>query len=132
MKRKIIIIMISLVFVGLFYPMVQSASGPELQVVIRSGWEYPAPRYSVKNIGDSPANNAVITDTAVDGKILYNNRDFKIADVIEPGETIYCDSNSWFVGFGVFSMVITVTCDEGAYSSEKTNGFIFGILTFIP
>ena len=132
MKRKIVIIMISIVFVGLFFPMVQSHSGAELEVVISSGWDYPMPRYRVKNIGDTPAHNAVITDTAVDGNILYNNRDFKIADVIEPGDIVYCDSNSWFVGFGVFSMVVTVTSDEGVYSSEKTNGFIFGILTFIP
>jgi len=132
MKRKITIIVIIFLLLGLFLPTIQSHSGPELEVNVRTGMHFPAPSYKVRNIGDSPVHNVEITDTSVEGNILYNNRDAKVADVIELGELVICDSNSWFVGFGVFSIVVTITSDEGVFYSEETNGFIIGSVTFIP
>jgi hypothetical protein len=103
-----------------------------LEIEIIAGWHLPAPRYEVKNIGDSTVHNVVLIDTLVEGNILYNNRDVIIADEIEPAEWMHFDSNTWFIGFGTFSIMIKISCDEGTFSSEEINGFIIGSLIFIP
>ena len=56
----------------------------------------------------------------------------KIADEMEPSDSDISSVNSWFIGFVVFSMVLTVTCDEGVFYSDETNGFIIGPFMFIP
>ena len=132
MIRKIIILAIVFVLSGLFLPTIPADSGVELTIKIHTGLRFPVPTYTVENIGDAPAHNVKITDTAIEGNILYNNRVVNIADIIEPDQSEWCDSNSYFIGFGLFSMVITVTCDEGVFTSSKTNGFIIGPFMFIP
>jgi hypothetical protein len=107
-------------------------SGPVLNIEILSGPQFPGPSFRVKNIGDETAHNVELTDITVYGDILYNNRDMKIADEIEPSNWDISSVNSWFVGFGVFSMIITITCDEGVFYSDETNGFIIGPFMLIP
>ena len=117
-------------------PMVMGAtyneSGPVLNIEILTGPQFPGPSFRVKNIGDETAYNVELTDITVDGDILYNNREMKIADELEPSDSDISSANSWFVGFGVFSIVLTVTCDEGVFYSDETNGFIIGPFMFIP
>jgi len=58
---------------------------------------------------------------------LYQNQKVqKFCLDIEPGNRGYGTVDSWVVGFGVFSVIITVTCDEGTFYSDKTYGLIFG------
>ena len=52
--------------------------------------------------------------------------------MIEPDEWIHFDSNTWFIGFGSFSIVISITCDEGSFSSDMTNGFIIEKAWYTP
>jgi len=132
MIRKITILAIVFVLSGLFLPTIQADSGVELVIKIHTGFRFPVPTYTVENIGDAPAHNVKITDTSIEGNILYNNRVVNIADIIEPDQHKFCDSDSWFVGFGLFSIVVTVTCDEGVFTSSETNGFIIGPFIFIP
>ena len=107
-------------------------TGPVLNIEILSGPHFPGPSFRVKNIGDETAHNIKLTDITVNGSILYNNREMKIADEMEPSDWDISSANSWFVGFGTFSMIITITCDEGVFSSDETNGFIIGPFMFIP
>jgi hypothetical protein len=132
MIKKITIFAIVFLLSGLFLPTIQADSGAELEINVYTGFMFPAPTYWVENIGDAPAHNVKITDTAVEGNILYNNRVVNIADIIEPDHGKNCDSNSLFIGFGLFSITVTVTCDEGVFTSSETNGFIIGPFTFIP
>ena len=109
-----------------------SVNPVRVEIEVIRGWHLPAPLYEIKNTGDTSIHNVVLINTTVDGPILYNNRDVVIADVIEPGDWAHFDSNTWFIGFGMFSIEISVTCDEGIFSSDVTNGFIIGSLIFIP
>ncbi len=106
-------------------------SGPVLEVRILTGFQFPNPSFRVDNIGDETAHNIKLTDITVNGSILYNNREMKIADEMEPSDWDISSANSWFIGYGVFSMVLTVTCDEGVFYSDKTNGLIIGPFMFI-
>jgi hypothetical protein len=135
MKKRIVCIIVSVMFLLTsltFSVATHNESGPVLDVEVLSGPHFPGPSFKVKNIGDETARNVELTDITVDGNILYNNRDMKIADEIEPGDWTIDGANSWFVGYGFFSMIVTVTCDEGVFSSDETNGFIIGPLMFIP
>ena len=106
-------------------------SGPVLDVRIITGPIFPAPSFRVDNIGDESAHNVELTDIAVEGNVIYNNRSGKIADEMEPDDWTINAVNSCFIGYGVFSIVLTVTCDEGVFYSDKTNGIIFGPFIFI-
>jgi hypothetical protein len=102
------------------------------EIEVTPGWHFPTPQYEITNTGDTSIHNVALTDTIVEGSILYNNRDVAVVDVIEPGDWVHFDSNTWFIGFGTFSIEIIVTCDEGTLTSDTTNGFIIGSLIFIP
>ena len=135
MKKTMVCIIVSMMLLLTsltFSVATHNEGGPVLEVEILSGPHFPAPAFRVRNIGDESAHNVELTDITVDGSILYNNRDMEIADEFEPGDWTYYAPNSWFVGFGIFSMVVTITCDEGTFSSDETNGFIIGALMFIP
>ena len=134
MKKTIVCIIVSMLFLLTsltFAVATHNESGPVLDVRILTGMQFPGPSFKVKNIGDETAHNVELTDIAVDGNVLYNNRSVKIADEIEPGHWTIDVANSWFIGFGIFSMIVTVTCDEGVFSSDETNGFIIGPFIFI-
>jgi len=133
-KKTLTVIVICLMML-MSLPVVMGAthneSGPVLNVRILTGPQFPGPSFRVDNIGDESAHNVELTDVAVEGNVLYNNRIVKIADEMEPGDWDISSANSIFIGFGVFSMVLTVTCDEGVFYSDKTNGIIFGPIIFI-
>ena len=136
--RKIILFgSILAIFVMLFVVSTTSfaiseSSGPDIDIEMLRGPHFPSPQYKITNIGDEPAHNVKITDVDVNGKILYNNRVTSIADVLEPDYYHIVDVNSWFFGFGVFNITISVSCDEGMFVSDTTNGFIIGSLILIP
>jgi len=127
----IVICLMMLVSLPVVMGTTHNENGPVLEVEVLTGPHFPAPAFRVKNIGDETAHNIKLTDITVNGSILYNNREMKISDEMEPGHWDISSANSWFIGFGVFSMVLTVTCDEGVFSSYETNGFIIGPLMFI-
>jgi hypothetical protein len=133
-KKTLAVIVICLMML-MSLPVVMGAthneSGPVLDVIILTGFQFPGPSFRVNNIGDETVHNIKLTDITVNGSILYNNREMKIADEMEPGDWDISSANSWFIGYGVFSLVITVTCDEGVFYSDKTNGIIIGPFMFI-
>jgi len=134
MKKGIVCIVVSMMFLLTsltFSVATHNESGPVLYVGILTGIQFPGPSFRVKNIGDESAHNVELIDIAVDGNVLYNNRSEKIADEMEPGDSTIDAVNSCFIGYGVFSMVLTVTCDEGVFYSDKTNGIIIGPFMFI-
>ena len=63
---------------------------------------------------------------------MYNNRESIIDDILESGSYKIADVNSWFFGFGLFDITIYVSCDEGMFTSDTTNGLIIGSLILIP
>ena len=132
MVRKTAIFVMVFFIVGLVLPGITADSGPELEVEILTGPHFPSQAFRVVNIGDVTVHNLRLTDTIVVGNILYNNRDINIADSLVPDEMDIDSVNSWFFGFGIFSITVTVTCDEGVFSSDVTNGFIIGSLVLIP
>jgi len=134
MKKGIVCIVVSMMFLLTsltFSVATHNESGPVLYVGILTGIQFPGPSFRVRNIGDESAHNVELIDIAVDGNVLYNNRSVKIADEMEPGDSTIDAVNSCFIGYGVFSMVLTVTCDEGVFYSDKTNGLIIGPFMFI-
>jgi hypothetical protein len=134
MKKGIVCIIVSMMFLLTsltFSVATHNESGPVLYVGILTGIQFPGPSFKVKNIGDESAHNVELIDIAVDGNVLYNNRSEKLADEMEPGDWTIDAVNSCFIGYGVFSMVLTVTCDEGVFYSDKTNGIIIGPFMFI-
>jgi len=135
-RKKILAVIVICLMMLMSLPLVMGAnhnqSGPVLNIEILSGPHFPSPAFRVKNIGDETAHNIKLTDIIVNGSILYNNRDMKIADEMEPSDWVISRSNSFFIGFVVFSMVITVFCDENVFYSDETNGFIIGPFLFIP
>ena len=134
MKKTILCIIVSIMFLLTsltFSVATHNESGPVLEVRILTGFQFPNPSFRVDNIGDETAHNVELTDIAVEGDVIYNNRSGKIADEMEPDDWTIDSVNSCFIGYGVFSMVLTVTCDEGVFYSDKTNGIIFGPIIFI-
>ena len=111
---------------------VQNNSGPDLDVKILPGPIFPTPTIKITNRGDDSAHNVKIIDTDVNGKIIYNNRETNVADVIESDSFKITSVNSWFFGFGVFNMTVYVSCDEGMFESDTTNGITIGSLILIP
>ena len=137
MRKKIFFGSIIVIFIMLFTVITPSlgmleSSGPELEVKILPGPIFPSPTIKVTNNGEASAHNVLIKDVDVKGKILYNNRESKIADVIEPDAYKISSVNSWFFGFGLFNITIYVSCDEGMFISGTTNGLIIGSLILIP
>ena len=134
MKKTIVCIIVSMLFLLTsltFSVATHNESGPVLEVRILTGFQFPNPSFRVDNIGDESAHNVELTDIAVEGNVIYNNRSGKIADEMEPDDWTINAVNSCFIGYGVFSIVLTVTCDEGVFYSDKTNGIIFGPFIFI-
>jgi hypothetical protein len=51
---------------------------------------------------------------------------------LDPGQFTFLDANSMMIGFGKFTISMTVACDEGASSNSEVSGFILGPIIFIP
>jgi len=135
MRAKIIGISIGIILVAAFIPLSLAGTtdaGVELEVKILTGPHVISPALRVKNVGDETAHNVKVTDTVVVGDVLYNNREMKISDSLGPDEMEITSLNTGLIGFGVFSITVNVTCDEGFFSSGVTNGFIIGPFLLIP
>ncbi len=85
----------------------------------------------VENIGSQSAHNVTITDTSIEGNVIYNNRELLVDDEIEPGGFGF-GGIGIFMGFRKFTVTVTVTCDEGVSDTASANGFAFAIWCFIP
>ena len=66
-----------------------------------------------------------------EGNILYNSRNSIIAEELEPGQKEY-DISDMFIGFGIFGVTVTISCDEDVTVSDYANGIVFGFFYFIP
>ena len=112
---------------------IQKSSGPELESYIRNGFRIFTFQILVKNTGDETAHNVTITNATVDGNIFFNFQESKLpGENLEPGKNTELGTNSMVLGFGNFSISITVSCDEGASSTSSVIGLIFGPFMIIP
>ena len=141
MKRKIIGIFVCTLLFATTIPMAVTANEePMLKVDIQHGLPYLQIFFFVRNIGDVATHNVTFTDVNISGDVVYNNRghisiynptDHNKTNDIEPGNQGYGTVDSLVVGRGVFTVIITVTCDEGTFYSDKTYGLIFGLFMLI-
>ena len=136
MKKKIVGIFVCTLLIATTMPMTATANEePMLKVDIQQCLPYFQLLFFVRNIGDATAHNVTFTDVNISGDVVYNNRghisiynytNYSKTNDIEPGNCGYGTVDSLVVGYGVFSAIITVTCDEGTFYSDKTYGLIFG------
>jgi hypothetical protein len=130
--KKIVAGTMCMVLFLIAVPLVSADEGPDLDIHIIAGPSFPTPVFKVTNRGDSTAHNVCMTDVTIEGNVLYNNRESSIASNLEPDSFKICTPNSWVIGFGLFSMNITLTCDEGVFVSDTVNGFMIGPVQLIP
>ena len=128
------IVVCIVIFIAVLTPIsaVQNNSGPEIDIEILRGPHFPSPMIRITNNGNDSAHNVKIIDVEVNGNVLYNNRESIIEDILEPDSYKIADVNSWFFGFGLFDITIYVSCDEGMFISDTTNGLIIVSLILIP
>lgn len=138
MKKKVLVVMCVMLSV-LNIPLVDAETtsnmnGPELETyIIRGLINWFVVRIHVENIGDAIAHNVTITELSIDGYILFNfQTTTQWAEDLGPGEMTILDPNSLILGFGTFTISMTVSCDEGASSKSTVTGLIFGPFFFIP
>ena len=143
MKKKVII---SVLLVGgmLLLPIgasesLKNESGPEFEIYLGSSigpsFDYESIQIFVKNIGDAPAHNVTLTDFQINGSVVYNNRGaywFGKNDFLEPGEIMSGFPKTAMIGFGKFTVEMTITCDEEVNATGTGDGVIFGFIVFIP
>jgi hypothetical protein len=137
MMKKIIIVSIVCLMFWQGLPILiaehtMKESGPEFEVGLWTCISVEGPEIYVKNIGDATAHNVTLTDLAINGFVVYNNRITHWRRDVEPGHALLDYPNSLFIGFGIFSASITVTCDEGVTGTGSGNGIIIGPLIFVP
>jgi len=136
MKKRIVCIFVMTLLIATTIPMAVTANEePTLKVDIQHGLPYLQLFFFVRNIGDATTHNVTFTDVNISGNVVYNNRGHisiynstthNQTKDIEPGNQGYGTIDSLIVGRGVFTVIITVTCDEGTFYSDKTYGLIFG------
>lgn len=130
--KKIVAGTICMILVLIAIPTVTADEGPQLDILVFAGPSFPSPVIKVTNRGDATAHNVRMTDVTITGKVLYNNRECNVANSLEPDSFTLCSPNSWVIGFGLFTMTVTIECDEGVFVSDTVNGFIIGALQLIP
>ena len=104
----------------------------ELDISISTGFSFPSPLIRLENTGNVDLHNLKVINTSVTGNVLYNNRELSIANTFGPGHVDLVMLNTWMIGFGAFTLTVTITCDEGVFVSQPTNGLIVGSFMFIP
>ncbi len=107
------------------------SSVPNLEVRIMSGFDIWNIFFTVENIGDTTVHDVRLIDMAIEGNVLYNSRIWLVSSELEPGQKAYYDTDM-ILGFGRFTVTLTVTYEEGDSISTSANGFIFGIIYIIP
>ncbi len=130
--KKIVFLVFAVLLCSLLFPTASANSGVELNIRVIAGPSFPCPMMKITNKGNATAHNIHITDLTIEGKVLYNNRETKITDDLDPDSFRFCGPNTWVIGYGLFTMNVTVRCDEGVFYSESVNGFIIGPLQLIP
>lgn len=135
--KKTMLLSLFLGFSILIVPMVPSVhttqSGPELESHIRNGFRVATFEILVTNVGDETAHNVRISNATVTGNIFFNFQESKLpSEDIQPDRAIDLDTRSLVIGFGNFTLSITVTCDEGASSTSSVVGLIMGPFMIIP
>ncbi|MBS3778053.1 MAG: carboxypeptidase regulatory-like domain-containing protein [Candidatus Thermoplasmatota archaeon] len=104
----------------------------DLDISINSGFSFPSPLIRLENTGNVDLHNLKVTNISVKGNVLYNSRELSIANTFEPGHVDLIMLNTWMIGYGAFTLTITISCDEGEFVSQPTNGLIVGPFMFIP
>jgi len=107
------------------------SSVPNLEVRIMSGFDIWNIFFTVENIGDTTVHDVKLIDMAVEGNVLYNSRIWLVSSELEPSQQAHY-STDMILGFGIFTVTLTVTCEEGDLINASANGFIFGNIYFIP
>ena len=132
--------MICVLFIGISIPIAQSLevntstdtnSAPLLIVDIMPSFSLFSMYFSVKNVGNSAARNINYSGMTVAGYVIYNSKPHLITTSLEPGAEIIGFSDR-FIGFGIFTAKITITCDGGVNATDYANGIALGIFNFIP
>ena len=137
-SKKLAVVTISLLIIGMSLPVITAentggGSSPELESYIRNGFRIFTFQILVKNTGDETAHNVTITNATAGGNIFFNFQESKLSGKnLEPGKVTELGTNSMVLGFGNFSISITVSCDEGASSTSSVIGLIFGPFMIIP
>jgi len=90
------------------------------------------PTVKIENLGNEMITNVRITDVNIEGNVLYNNRETFVTGGLSPGGKFISQPDSMFIGFGVFTISVTVECDQSNYTTDEMNGFILGWLVYIP
>lgn len=103
-----------------------------LEIDIIAGFSFPSPTIIIRNKGTVEIHSVKIADIAIEGNVIYNNRETPVDTVLEPNDVAITSLNTWLIGLGSFSIVVTISCDEGSFSSDEINGLIFGPFIFIP
>ena len=110
-----------------------NTSSPELETYILTGVDTWLIKIHVRNTGDATAHNVTLTELNIVGPVIFNFQTSMMgAGDLEPGEMTILDTNSLLIGFGGFTISMTVSCDEGVSSTSSATGLIFGPLIFIP
>ena len=108
-------------------------SGPKLETSICTGFNSWVVQIFVENTGEEGAHNVTITDVSVEGNVILNFQESTVwSKDLLPGEMTILDPNSLIIGFGKFTVSMTVSCDEGSTSTSVVEGLIFGPFYFIP
>lgn len=144
MKKKIVGILVCMLLISTVLPasgtvLLEKSSIPstvsshqpilELEIETHNGIFVVPIR--VRNIGDQPAHNVTISDTSLEGNVVFNHRDYIVDDELHPGELGF-SSVGIFFGFRKFTATITVSCDEGVSDTASANGIAFLIWCYIP
>jgi len=135
--KKIVIIIIAFVIAMMLVPSLTAESpletGPRLETSILTGFNMFIFQIFVENTGDEIAHNVTLTDVTVEGKVLFNFQEANLwSENIAPGSKTILDPNSLAIGFGKFSLSMTVACDEAVNSTSTVDGLIVGPVIFIP
>lgn len=106
-------------------------SEPILEVLISPGLNVHSFGINIDNVGNTTAHNVTFLDMYFTGKILYNHRSKLIFEELSPGPSAFFRTDN-FIGIGLFTVSITVTCDEGCLATDSKNGIVFGWFYYIP
>jgi len=137
MKRTLIVLTCVMIIINLPIYSAETTSnitGPELETYILRGLNnWLVIQIHVENTGDMTAHNVAITEVNVDGNVIFNfQTTTQWSKDLEPGEFMILDPNSIMIGFGKFTISMTVSCEEGASSTSTVTGLIFGPIIYIP
>jgi hypothetical protein len=130
-----------MMFVGISIPVTKSIvvnnstnnnSGPILEITIfTSRFDLFEIAFNVRNIGNATVHNVTYLGIHIAGNVIYNSRADLMIDELEPGNAVFGWSDR-FIGFGIFTANITITCDEGYIATASVNGIVFGPFYYIP